>query len=758
MAQPQSGRQFVDLLRQSQLLDAELLQQLEPQLGQLLDGDPSRLAKAIIKANLATEYQVRQLLAGRYKGFYIGKYKLLDVLGAGGMGKVFLAEQITMERLVALKVLGKIRRPERQKEILARFKREAKAVAALNHPNIVHAYDFDEEYGLPYIVMEFVEGIDTARLVSQFGPLAPAQAAEFTRQAAAGLQHAHQAGLVHRDVKPGNLLVDRDGTVKLLDLGLVSALDDKRDDSITVDQDQLGTVDYIAPEQAQDSRSVDARADVYSLGATLYALLAGTTLYPGKSTAQKLVLHQTEMPRPIREINPEIPVPLAQFITRMLAKQREERPQTMLEVQQGLQAWAQPHTPAYDASAIKLRHDVFDPFLAKSPDLAQISAESLTQPESGIRRNSGANATKPASQPSMIGLDAGCSNEFDAFSMSGDFSELPLTLPKRVVKPRKSTAKSKAGPADLNRWLALGGIAGGVAVMLLLSLVFFSGEAESTVVATPKPAASAASTRKPKPAETPRSTYNDWLKSTEALAADPKLVAHYRLLDPWGEDLTVRSDAGSGGEMPLTVVKGRWADGRWPRKGAVSFGGPASGQYAAFSTQDSKKLDLQKATTIAVWFKVDRFSEPWQVLIGKGDRSWTLRRTEERDTLSFIIHKVTQPAGKGHPEPVLSEVRLDGRQKVNDGYWHLAIMVLSPVGRDRIPTLRLFIDGRLDGRSEAGKPYVSKDPIWIAADSSPAARKSGATRNFDGLIDEVIVWHKPLDDAGVQALYRVGHP
>jgi len=311
MANPQTGAEFVALLEKSQLLRSDVLDKIRPQISKHNASDPKRLAKTLIKNQLISEYQARQLLAGRYKGFYVGKYKILAVIGAGGMGRVFLSEQVSMERLVAIKVIGQIKRKNRKQEILARFKREAKAVAALRHENIIHAYDFDEENGVPYIVMEFVEGIDTATIFQKFGRLPYQHAVEYARQAALGLQHAHEANLVHRDIKPGNLLVDTRGVVKILDLGLCSAFGDQNDDSITVDQDQLGTVDYIAPEQAVDSHSVDHRADIYSLGATLYSLIAGQVLFPGKSTTQKLLLHQTTDPQPIQALVSAVPAELA---------------------------------------------------------------------------------------------------------------------------------------------------------------------------------------------------------------------------------------------------------------------------------------------------------------------------------------------------------------------------------------------------------------------------------------------------------------
>lgn len=752
MAQPTTGRHFVELLQQSQLLDAGVLMQLAPQLAHHQDGDPRRLAKSLIKNNLITEYQAKQLLAGRYKGFYIGKYKLLEVLGAGGMGKVFLAEQLTMERLVAVKVLGTMRRPERQQEILARFKREAKAVAALNHPNIVHAYDFAEEQGLPYIVMEFVEGVDAARLVEKFGALSAGQAAEFIRQAAAGLQHAHKAGLVHRDVKPGNLLIDAEGTVKLLDLGLVSALGEQRDDSLTVDQDQLGTVDYVAPEQAVDSHNVDARADIYSLGATCYAVLAARPPYPGKSTAQKLVLHQTEMPQPLRELRPDIPEELAAVVTRMLAKKREDRPQSMDEVQQLLAPFARAKQPAYDRAVIKIRRDAFEPLLGQAPEPGKISVETLAAPaavrtdESKVGRRSG-----PAS---MIGMDSGGSNADDEFSLSGEFTDLALTLPPPVRRVKKKSASKKSAGFDLSaqRWLTLAGIAGGVAVMVLLSVILFTGEAQSTTTPEPAPVAAAPAAAK---APVPSATFDAWLKSTESLKHDPKLVAHYRLLDPWGTDLTVKSDAGTGGPMPLTVVRTRWGDGRWPRKGAILFGGPTTGQYAAFSTADARKLDLQKATTIALWFKVSSFTVPWQTLIAKGEGSWRLQRTEERGTLSFIIDKrPAQPANAGGGP----ELRLDGRTKVDDGRWHQVVIVLGAKPKSNERSLRMFIDGKPDGRAAGVTPAQSDDPVWIGANSDSNLRDQHSTLNFHGLIDELAIWNRALSDDEIVTLYTSGKP
>src|SRR5262249_31131031 len=190
------------------------------------------------------------------------------------------------------------------------------------------------------------------RLVKAEGPLPPAQAADYVRQAARGLQHAHEHGLVHRDIKPSNILVDREGTVKILDLGLARFFQDETDDlSRRNDHSPLGTTDYMAPEQALDSHTADARADIYSLGATLYFLLVGHGPFRGGSLTEKVVWLQSRQPRPVREIRPEVPAGLAAVVERMMAKEPGQRYQTTAEVTEALAPWvgtatAPPRPPA----------------------------------------------------------------------------------------------------------------------------------------------------------------------------------------------------------------------------------------------------------------------------------------------------------------------------------------------------------------------------------------------------------------------------
>src|SRR3989442_406990 len=232
-----------------------------------------------------------------------------------------------MRRRAAVKVLPTARASD--PSALERFYREARAVAALDHPNIVRAYDIDQEDNLHFLVMEYVDGTSLQELVKKSGPLEPGRSAHYIRQAAMGLQHAHEvAGLVHRDIKPGNLIVDRGGTVKILDMGLARFFNDQ-DDMLTqkYDENVLGTADYLAPEQALDSHGVDIRADIYSLGATFYYCLTGRTPFTEGTVAQKLIWHQTRQPTPIKQMRPDVPDALRVLIDRMMSTDPAQRPQ-----------------------------------------------------------------------------------------------------------------------------------------------------------------------------------------------------------------------------------------------------------------------------------------------------------------------------------------------------------------------------------------------------------------------------------------------
>ena len=338
---------FLDLALRSGLVNSDQLQealvQIEQSYGGHLPDDAAALADELVRLGLLTRWQSERLLEGRHKGFFLKRYRLLDHLGSGGMSNVYLAEHVLMHRRVAIKVLPKHRVAD--SSYLARFHREAQAAAALDHKNIVRAYDVDNEGDIHFLVMEYVEGRDLQQIVKQDGPLDYRTAADYIRQAAEGLAHAHQAGLIHRDVKPANLLVDRNNVVKLLDLGLARFTEEDRA-SLTVafDENVLGTADYLAPEQAIDSHGVDARADIYSLGCSLYYALTGHPPFAEGTLPQRLVAHQKLPPPSIFKDRPDAPEDLVAICLRMMAKRPEDRYQSAAEVAQVLSDWLARHS------------------------------------------------------------------------------------------------------------------------------------------------------------------------------------------------------------------------------------------------------------------------------------------------------------------------------------------------------------------------------------------------------------------------------
>jgi len=344
---------FFDLTQQSGLVDRDQLgrvvDQIRRQTGRL-PAEPEEVGRKLIEVGLLTKWQCAKLLEGRHKGFFLKRYRLLDHLGTGGMSSVYLAEHVLMQRRVAIKVLPKNR--VQDTSYLERFYRESQAAAALDHRNIVRAYDVDNEGDIHFLVMEYVEGRDLHTIVRDSGPLGCPVAADYIRQAAEGLAHAHQAGLIHRDVKPANLLVARDNLIKLLDLGLARFTGEERA-SITVayDENVLGTADYLAPEQALDSHRVDARADIYSLGCSFYYLLVGHPPFDEGTLPQRLMMHQKAPPPGIHQFRPDAPDDLAEICLKMMEKKPEDRFQTAAAVADVLADWLTIHGHPFDSGS-----------------------------------------------------------------------------------------------------------------------------------------------------------------------------------------------------------------------------------------------------------------------------------------------------------------------------------------------------------------------------------------------------------------------
>lgn len=267
---------------------------------------------------------------------YVGKYQILKHIATGGMGAVYRAIDTDSGREVALKVLS----PEQAARpvTLARLRREAEVGAKLNHVNIVALYEFGQTQGTWFLAMEFVEGIDLHDQISRSGPLLPEQARRIVVQIAEGLAHIYQAGYIHRDIKPSNILLTRqDGRIvaKLADLGLVRDAEEEQH-RLTREGFTVGTVDYLAPEQARDSNAADIRSDIYSLGCTLHHMLTGAPPFPDGTLVEKLFKHSDVEPPDVRLVNPKVPAAMAALCRRMLAKKPEDRPQNPAELLAGL--------------------------------------------------------------------------------------------------------------------------------------------------------------------------------------------------------------------------------------------------------------------------------------------------------------------------------------------------------------------------------------------------------------------------------------
>jgi serine/threonine-protein kinase len=369
-----SVENLVEVLRTTRLLQDdqqdELARILRPRYS-----DARTLGKVLVQKGWLTVFQVNAVFQDRLTDLVFGPYRALDRLGEGAASQVFKAVDTRNRRVVALKVMhpGMLSNAE----AVGRFRREMQVVAQLAHNNIVRAFDVDLSGDRHFFAMEYVEGTDLGKLVQLSGRLAVGLACEYIRQAALGLQHAHERGLVHRDIKPGNLFltaprtrgaeaVDEDRAVptmttapflvKILDLGLARVLQ-PADGQPAVNLTQKGTVigspDYVAPEQARDASSADCRADVYSLGCTFYYLLTGQPPFPGNSLMQKLYDHQVAEPPALEPKSPGINADVAAIVRKMLAKLPDERYQTAAEVAAALAPFCSRNVPAAGPAAAK---------------------------------------------------------------------------------------------------------------------------------------------------------------------------------------------------------------------------------------------------------------------------------------------------------------------------------------------------------------------------------------------------------------------
>jgi molecular chaperone DnaK len=332
---------FLEALRRSGLMSADEVDAFMVTLPPFF-GEPSAksLAAELVRRGRLTKYQAMRIATGRPEGLVLGKYVIQEKIGEGGMGEVFVAEHRRMKRPVVVKILPK--HALECEQSIRRFQREVEAAAKLHHPNIVTAYDADEEDGIYFLVMEYVDGRPLGEVVHQDGPFGIPKSVSCILQAARGLEYAHAQGIVHRDIKPNNLLLDRSGVVKVLDMGLARFDDgrqsladirpDNDSDSLTKDNQIIGTIEYMAPEQVDDSSGADRRSDIYSLGCTWFRLMTNRPPFLGETIVQTLLAHRIEAVPSVQSFREDSPPVVDQILELMLAKKPSDRYQSMSEV------------------------------------------------------------------------------------------------------------------------------------------------------------------------------------------------------------------------------------------------------------------------------------------------------------------------------------------------------------------------------------------------------------------------------------------
>ena len=390
-------RDFFELLKKSNLLSKpQLLAAREA----VRDFTEARgLAKWLLKRELITVWQSQQLLNGHHR-LFLGKYKLLDVIGQGGMGAVLKAEQSSVKRTVALKVMAK--ELVRDEKAVSRFLREIQSAAALNHPHIVAAIDADCIGDRYFLVMDYVEGRDLKGWLRKYGALPVSWVCEVIRQVALGLQHAHELGLVHRDIKPSNIMVTVDPLTgephaKIMDFGLSKLVSETKVDGHSTQTGAImGSPDYIAPEQARNAKEADIRADLFSLGCTFFQLLTGQLPFPGGTIMEKLMSRATFVPPPVTSLRADVPPAVSDIVARLLRLDPNERFQIPAELAERLGSLdmnkpAEPTDATTEAAAENL--DGVEPDNTLNMFLDQLSAQATEPPSSsslptGARRSS----------------------------------------------------------------------------------------------------------------------------------------------------------------------------------------------------------------------------------------------------------------------------------------------------------------------------------------------------------------------------------
>ena len=348
---------FLKLLVQSEVVAESALDPVVWEHGLQAETSTINVAKQLVKHGVITKFQAERVLNGQTRSLVIDNFRVFDVLGSGGMGCVYSAREVGSDWPVAIKVLSKERRDDAG--MVVRLQLEAAAGLRLKHPNILRTLALnqsEDRYGaFSYMVMELVQGVTPLEWFSVAGKISWEQVCDGIQQAAEALEYAHGVDLIHRDVKPENLLLRTNGTVKVLDFGL--AMLDENDEEFSMamifGQDRVGTADYVAPEQTINSYEVDHRVDIYSLGCTFYFMLTGKLPFPYSRNGQKIMGHRKKKALPIAQFSPEVPEAVVKVVERMMAKQPERRYSTAQEVADAVKPFARRDPIPFDFEKIR---------------------------------------------------------------------------------------------------------------------------------------------------------------------------------------------------------------------------------------------------------------------------------------------------------------------------------------------------------------------------------------------------------------------
>jgi serine/threonine protein kinase len=335
-----SVEDFRKTVLKSGLLDRAQLQDALRDVPKEQRDDPRALADHLVRKGKLSRFQAVKILRGTGKGLLLDHYQVLSPIGRGGMSTVYLARDERSGELVALKLLPPSRW-RNEERLLARFQREMELSRRVGHPHLAWTYESGFCQRVYYIAMEYIPGKNLSRVVAEGGPLRVPRAARLMAEVASALEHAHNQGLIHRDLKPSNIMITPNDHAKVLDLGLALMEGEEAEQKVIGGQGYIvGTMDYIAPEQTTDAAGVDGRADIYSLGCTLYFALSGQPPFPGGTSREKIRRHRHEDPVPLLQLAPSVPPRFARLVERMMAKNPDDRPPSAAAVEEELRAWA----------------------------------------------------------------------------------------------------------------------------------------------------------------------------------------------------------------------------------------------------------------------------------------------------------------------------------------------------------------------------------------------------------------------------------